>query len=1172
MIELDAYQQQAVDAGPTDVFISAGAGSGKTRVLTARFVSAVLGRAPYPVSDPTALLTITYTEKAAAELTHRIRGALTEEGRHDAARRIGDAWISTIHTMCSRILRQYAFDAGVDPGFSVADGVTASLLETRALEHAMREVIETTPDGPGLFDAYATRTVVDAARAIRASLRALGTEPGAVRTVSRAEVDAEVAGAIDTLEEIAQAAEALPSAKCTTDCATTARAAAEHIKSAQRAVDPRERAGLLLATARTGFRAEKRVAGLPELVDQAREAIDRARRCGAQLAVEGYERAFLALVASLDREYARLKRERGVLDFEDLQTFTAHLLETRPDVAAEARRRFSMIMVDEFQDTNALQLGIITHLADGNLCTVGDENQSIYSFRHADLDVFRSRFETIGSHVALRRNYRTDSALLAAVNGLMAQATLLGEGFAPLLSFEEGHNAGGGVTAADERSADPRNADGCSGGTTGVAPAAEIDILDTDGTGSGSAAQREAERISARVADLVSEGYNPGEIAVLMQRLAGGYGAAVERALQSRGIPVVLGSGGTFFESLEYGEVRSLLRTISNVFDDQALLGLLAGRLTGLGPSSLLAIRREADRRGAAGGLSRSNSHLWEALAGELPALDEPDASALARTLAVVGEARLRQGSQPLDETVLNALLALDADLVYLAAGSDGPRAWANALKVVSLARDYESATGGSLAGFIESLDQREQYGKGERDASLDDENTAVRVMSIHAAKGLEFPAVVLAGLTPGPTAASIAIARVGGEALLGMSLCGGDETHDTLGSLRVRDVQTQAREAEVRRLLYVGCTRAMRSLTIVVREDMSKVACNTPTGWIRSAVGLGDVGAAADTCEVSLGDGRVRVRVLRGGEPVWTDDGSDPECGPDPHAEAAVTPEPGQAPPPAIASGSQPSSSTIADDPQSGPRAPGTHAARGGLLVSYTTLGIYRACPLRYFLTSVVRLPLPPAARTRSQEFGTLAHAVLERCRSPHDDVPTLVEQALKASGGPADGARIESAVRRFLESELATEALSAPRVMHEAPMALSIGGATLVGALDLYSREGSNALIVDFKTGAGPLDEATARNRYQLQSECYALAALQDGATSVRVVFSEIERNREIAFAYSPEDRVVLEEDLGGTIGRIAEARFEPLAEYAEGLCDSCPGFGGVCSVRRPEHGSAG
>ena len=311
---------------------------------------------------------------------------------------------------------------------------------------------------------------------------------------------------------------------------------------------------------------------------------------------------------------------------------------------------------------------------------------------------------------------------------------------------------------------------------------------------------------------------------------------------------------------------------------------------------------------------------------------------------------------------------------------------------------------------------------------------------------------------------------------------------------------------------------------------------------------------------------------MLRAGDSTPADDGADPEYGPGPHAREAVAPASGPVSPPVAASGPLPSSSGATDDPPSGPGASGTHAACGGLLVSYTTLGIYRACPLRYFLTSVVRLPLPPTARTSSQEFGTLVHAVLERCRSQGDDVPVLVEQALNASGSPAHGARVEAAVRRFLESELAAEALSASRVMHEAPMALPIGGATLVGALDLYARDGSRALVVDFKTGAGTLDETAARDRYRLQSECYALAALQDGATSVRVVFSEIERNREIAFAYSPEDRVVLEEDLGGTIGRIAEARFEPLEEYAEGLCDSCPGFGGVCSVRRPEHGSAG
>ena len=377
MFGLDAQQQRAIDAGATDLCIGAGAGSGKTRVLTARFVSAVLGVPPYAQADPAELLTVTFTDKAAAELAERIRLALSAAGRHDAARRTGDAWISTIHTMCARILRQYAFEAGVDPRFRVLDDVEAAVVESEAFESALAEVMEH-PGVEALLDAYDVRTLRAAARDIRSGVRALGLDLGAVRALS-AEVSLKtLAETGRELSEIASALRGRPRIATVEACesAVTAMAALVEDLVADSGVERLEAATRELVTTSMTRRTISDEAYRP-LAERAHELVAVARECVAQLLVRDFEQSMVALLSAFDRRYEDMKRAGGALDFEDLQVATARLLESRPDVAAEVRARFSMVMIDEFQDTNELQLSIVERLSDGALCTVGDENQSI---------------------------------------------------------------------------------------------------------------------------------------------------------------------------------------------------------------------------------------------------------------------------------------------------------------------------------------------------------------------------------------------------------------------------------------------------------------------------------------------------------------------------------------------------------------------------------------------------------------------------------------------------------------------------------------------------------------------------------------------------------------------------------------------------------------------------
>jgi RecB family exonuclease len=146
-----------------------------------------------------------------------------------------------------------------------------------------------------------------------------------------------------------------------------------------------------------------------------------------------------------------------------------------------------------------------------------------------------------------------------------------------------------------------------------------------------------------------------------------------------------------------------------------------------------------------------------------------------------------------------------------------------------------------------------------------------------------------------------------------------------------------------------------------------------------------------------------------------------------------------------------------------------------------------------------------------------------------------------------------------------------AADRVMREAPIALPIAGTVLVGAMDAIAWTGSEALVVDYKTGTAPLTEAEATERYRLQGCCYALAALAAGASRVRVVFAEVERGRQVEYTYATGDRAVLDTAVGSIVDRMTDEAYEPLPSYEARLCEACPGLGGLCPVSRPAAGGA-
>src|SRR5438067_1113161 len=406
---VNAEQHSAVDA-TGEVFVSAGAGTGKTSVLVERFVRAVCEQG----FDVESLLVITYTRKAAGELRARIRAGLQDRGRHDLARRLDGAWISTIHGFCSRLLRAHPFPVGLDPRFHELAEEQAAVLRGEAFERALATFCASRePERLRLLATYGAQGLRKMLTGVYETLRSAGRD-------LRLELG-EHAGVAERLAELQDAARLLAA-----DPQATEKQLATATAALALGANPEQLLDLDLPA--TGDRAA-----------EFRSARDRLQQAALEELAARDSELLHELLDLFAAEYAAAKQRESALDFEDLQLLARDLLRDDEQVRQAEQLRFRSIMVDEFQDTNRLQCDLIDLLRGGELerdvFFVGDEFQSIYGFRHADVEVFRERREAAAQRLPLARNYRSRPEVLAAVNHLFHEE--FGDGYQPLAASGE---------------------------------------------------------------------------------------------------------------------------------------------------------------------------------------------------------------------------------------------------------------------------------------------------------------------------------------------------------------------------------------------------------------------------------------------------------------------------------------------------------------------------------------------------------------------------------------------------------------------------------------------------------------------------------------------------------------------------------------------------------------
>jgi ATP-dependent exoDNAse (exonuclease V) beta subunit len=526
-------------------------------------------------------------------------------------------------------------------------------------------------------------------------------------------------------------------------------------------------------------------------------------------------RALTTLWERFDADVAARKRALGRISFDDLERLAVEAVRI-DEVRSDLRSRWGMLLVDEFQDTNARQYELLDAIGGDRLFMVGDEWQSIYRFRGADVDVFRARRADPagGTVIPMRENFRSVAPVLEVVNRVFAGEQLFGDRYEAVNPGTEAQRAVQGP--AVELLVTPERAlDGEQGPHVSL-PARE----------------REAHRVAERVAGLVESGQAvPGEIALLYAR-----GTGVdhyERALRAWGLPVLRDASGGFYDQRDVRDALALLALVRNRSDDHAALAVLAGPTGRLGWNELAAIVEDARAR-------------------HVPVLQAARDSALPTVVEIVS--LIDELDERGDHETLVQLVARITTLPQLEIGaalaSDGAVRVANLRRLVELAASAEQVGVREVSGFLEFVAaQRRDARVGQ--ASIADEGVgAVRLMTIHASKGLEFPHVFVVeaaststgrpGLVPTPI--------VDPDNIVHVALPGPDGRCIATASLgALMELERTSEREESLRLWYVAMTRAREYLYISGRWNFEPTAAGKPRAmggalkWLAGALDLPD-------------------------------------------------------------------------------------------------------------------------------------------------------------------------------------------------------------------------------------------------------------------------------------------------------------------------------------------
>jgi len=1107
--------------------VEAAAGTGKTTALVSRVVALVrTGRA-----ELQSIVAVTFTEAAAGEMKLRLRGALekertrtadeSERARLDhALAQLEEARIGTIHSLCVDLLRERPVEAGVDPLFQVAAEDDARRLYDQAFDLWFQRSLEAPP--PGVRRILRRRRRGRDAMSPREDLRSAGFQllehrdfatPWRRDALDRDREIDRILGEIEAVGPLADAADKKDDwlRPVFVRMQTFIRELARREAVRDRDYDALEAELCDLASNR---HKDWRWKGGGQWYTRGKttraEALERKDRLKNEL--EGFaQRTSADLAALLHDElaplvdaYESLKTRAGKLDFLDLLLRARDLVRGHPAVRRELQARFTHIFVDEFQDTDPLQAELLLLLccgdaehADwmtvvprpGKLFLVGDPKQSIYRFRRADVALYEQIKRRLVAHGAevlhLVTSFRGAPTIQNAVNAAFSLAMQPNEAgtqaeyvaLRPSRTDAEGRPSL--IALPVPRPYSPW------GKVTGYS----IDASFPDAVGAF------VDWLVRESGWHVTERENPNEwvpvaprhVCLLFKRFQAFTSDVTRpyvRALEARGVPHVLIGGRSFHHREEIAALRAALTAIEWPDDDLSVFATLRGPFFALGDDALLAF--SAARPGS------SAFHPLRPTDCELSELTQPVADAL-QILAQLHRSRNRR---PIADTIGRLLEATRAH-AGIAIWPSGEQALANVLRLVDMARRFEASGATSFRAFVEWLEEAAERGAAGEAPVVEEGTDGVRMMTVHKAKGLEFPVVILVDPTA-PAVRNEPTHHVDHAQRLWVERVAGCSPIELLEN---RD-QVLRREAEESiRLTYVAATRARDLLVVPVVGDERQ------EGWLdvlapavhphpserdhaTPAPGCPPFGRDSvyerppecpRTLEDSIAPGAHRAE-SGAHEVVWWD----------PHAlkldrevdvglrQQAIL----------VADESAPTIDPTARDHAAWQERRAQTVARGAVPTTRTASATNFDAPLAGEVT-LERVEGDRAAHPRGKRFGALVHAILATVPlGAAADLATLATTHARLVGAsPEEVAAAVVRVQRSLEHPLMQRAARAAACRREASVVVRIDDGTIVdGVIDLTFREADEWVVVDFKTDAELEGEALAR--YQNQVRLYMSA----------------------------------------------------------------------------------
>lgn len=1116
-------QEKTIKTLDKPLFVAAGAGSGKTFTLTQRIVWALKEGSgadgkPYLSSLDQALI-ITFTNAAATEIKERVREALEKEGLHSTALQVDDAWISTIHGMCSRILKIHALDLNLDPEFEIIDDMTRNQLVNISIEEVLRELSQDESYAEFLSTYAGNRDALKSRIEILISYAQ--SSPLGMDSISFVGDSSDLEVLKAELESLCGALEELKAA-----IAEKKPDEAEQLQSVQSELSNKLQQHLVLSLTdfdqafwETLGKAVKAVRSSKEIKMAKDEAVYQLKVCSSLFGLirdmsEG--QCLKDVTGQVYKLFNQKKRAIGGLDNDDLLHLTAKVFEEHPEIAAVYTDKFKLVMVDEFQDTDQQQVQMIKSLSGKDaqyLTTVGDAQQSIYRFRGADVDVFFRRQAEVSEDLQPRLvdNFRSHNEILRFVAKVCSA-----DGMIP--NFMD-------LSAGREEPATPFIAH---------SPRVYFEVTKFEKSGNSkpgddvTRSQLVAYQLADRINTLMQdENIQAKDVAILMKSVK--KAQPYIEALRTFGIESVVSGASTFGEQPEVQLIGSLLQTLANMYDSyEGLFPVLSSEIFSLDASDLLLLGTNFGENGQ----RITNRDIAESVVNGVCNPPFEISPKLKNALEVLSNARSSLSNKRVSDVIKKVVFDAGWISRLQKMGNEGQSKIANIFAALEQIDSLQKELSIGVASVAKAFSQWCNTAKESPKVLHCSTQNAVTFMTIHASKGLEFPVVAVVGAVSGPKAGagsepflhvrkddSYQIAFSSSSKKLHELYDGCHEVPTSIDECKgllewrmfLETQENEFEEQEQNRRLYVALTRAREAVILTSTIDLTKEGISPRyTRKITNALFKEPPLSAGEHQFEYGGDLAGCMRVVQGSgkkdEPI--------------QVEGLELVEPFDRKPSEKENSQAVETFDLYEKIRLSVTSETTYDQRKGFF-SYSSAHQQMAENFKG------ENDLQPVAETSVVLPGTLADdgvdptnlgsafhelaQIMVETQSKVDE-QTIERQCFKNSVPQRAVSRVKQALELWSNSAIRQEALAHDVVIAESPFTLQVDseyGNYVEGAIDLlaYNKGSKDVLVVDYKTGDKGLSATQIYEHHQMQANFYAYVLMQRGFTKVECAFVCVE-----------------------------------------------------------------